>query len=75
VRELAGALFIKAPEDTVLRKLLWYRAGSEVSDRQWHDIVSVLRVGGPALDAVYLDHWAARLGLVALLARARGEAG
>jgi hypothetical protein len=74
VREPDGALFIKAPEDTVLRKLLWYRAGGEVSDRQWRDVVAVLRVSAPDLDAGYLDRWAARLGLGELLARARRAA-
>lgn len=33
------SLVVKAPEDTVLRKLLWYREGGEVSDKQWRDIV------------------------------------
>jgi hypothetical protein len=75
VREPDAALFIKAPEDTVLRKLSWYRAGGEVSDRQWRDVVSVLRVSAPELDTAYLDNWAGRLGLAALLARARGDAG
>ena len=75
VREPDGALFIKAPEDTVLRKLSWYRAGGEVSDRQWRDVVSVLRVSAPDLDSAYLDRWAARLSLTGLLARAQRDAG
>ena len=40
-------LFVKSAEDTVLRKLLWYREGGEVSDRQWRDVVSVLRISPP----------------------------
>lgn len=35
----------------------------------------VLRVSAPDLDSTYLDHWAPRLGLMVLLARARREAG
>lgn len=35
VRPTGESLFVKSPEDTVLRKLLWFRAGGEVSDRQW----------------------------------------
>jgi hypothetical protein len=66
---------IKSPEDTVLRKLLWFRAGGGVSERQWRDVVQVLRVSGPELDARYLEGWASKLGLDALLARARGEVG
>jgi hypothetical protein len=65
------SLVIKAPEDTVLRKLLWYRQGGEVSDRQWRDIVSVLDISGAMMDDAYLDEWAARLGVLDLLHRAR----
>lgn len=74
IREPNRSLFVKAPEDTVLRKLLWYRAGGEVSDRQWRDVVSVLRVSRVELDTAYLDGWAERLGVSALLARAREQA-
>ena len=68
-------LFIKSPEDSVLRKLLWYRAGGGVSDRQWRDVVQVLRQSRAVLDVAYLDEWAGRLELAVLLGRARGEAG
>ena len=66
-------LWVKSPEDTVLRKLLWYREGGMVSDRQWRDVVRVLAVSGSVLDGSYLDAWATRLGLVELLARARKQ--
>jgi hypothetical protein len=42
-------------EDTLLHKLLWYRLGNDVSDRQWGDIVGVLRVQADSLDREYLD--------------------
>ena len=54
--------------------LLWYRAGGSVSDRQWRDVVQVLRQSRAVLDPAYLDEWAGRLELVGLLARARAEA-
>ncbi len=69
------ALVIKSPEDTVLRKLLWFREGGEGSTKQWRDVVEVLRVSGPSMDHGYLDEWAGQLGLVQLLAKARAEAG
>lgn len=68
------SLFVKRAEDTVLRKLLWYRMGGGVSDRQWRDLVEVLRHSEPLLDAAYLEEWAGKLGLAALLAKARQEA-
>lgn len=67
-------LYVKTPEDTILRKLLWYRQGGAVSERQWRDVVEVLRLSGPVLDPAYLDRWAASLGLQPLLEKARSEA-
>jgi hypothetical protein len=60
-------LFIKAPEDTILRKMLWFREGGEVSDRQWRDILGVLRAQQGNLDMPYIHAWAGRLKLVDLL--------
>jgi hypothetical protein len=71
----AEKLWVATAEDTVLHKLVWYRLGGEVSDRQWADVVGVLRVQGAALDHGYLDHWAAKVGLTELLSRALREAG
>jgi hypothetical protein len=68
------SLVIKSPEDTVLRKLLWYREGGGVSDRQWRDVVEVLRVSGGQMAPEYLAEWARRLGLSELLGRAKAEA-
>jgi hypothetical protein len=70
----SDTLVLKSPEDTVLRKLLRYRDGGYVSDRQWRDVVEVLRVSGPAMDAGYLSDWARRLKLSDLLERANGDA-
>ena len=68
-------LVIKSPEDSVLRKLLWFREGGEVSDKQWRDIVSILRVSRDQIDPAYLSDWATRLRCDDLLARAEKEAG
>lgn len=64
-----------SPEDTILSKLDWYRLGGETSDRQWNDILGVLKVQGQSLDFAYLDRWAAELRVADLLARARDDAG
>ncbi len=70
VRPPSGTLVVKSPEDTVLRKLLWYLDGGSVSDRQWRDVVEVLRVSATELDRAYLAAWAERLHLSKLLERA-----
>ena len=64
-----------SPEDTVLAKLEWYRMGGEVSDRQWRDILGVLKVRAGALDLDYLRKWASELQVRDLLERVLKEAG
>ncbi len=62
-----------SPEDTVLSKLEWYRMGGEVSDRQWRDILGVLKTRAGDLDLDYLRHWAHELAVADLLERALKE--
>ena len=71
VRASGETIVVKSAEDTVLRKLLWFRKGGEVSEKQWRDIVSVLRISGASMDDAYLTSWASRLQLDTLLQRAR----
>ncbi len=61
---------LDTPEDTILHKLEWFRAGGEVSERQWGDVIGVLAVQVGALDLEYLRHWALELGVADLLDRA-----
>jgi hypothetical protein len=63
-----------SPEDTVLSKLEWYRMGGEVSDRQWRDIIGVLKTRAGELDLEYLRKWAAELHVSDLLERALEQA-
>jgi len=65
-------LYVDSAEDVVLRKLEWYRRGGETSERQWRDVVAVLRVQRD-LDVAHLRTWAERLGIADLLERARRE--
>lgn len=67
---LSRDLVVKSAEDTVLRKLEWYRLGGEVSDRQWNDILGVIRTQGDRLDREYIERWASELGVADLLQRA-----
>lgn len=64
---------VASPEDTVLAKLEWFRLGGEVSERQWWDVIGVLRVEAGA-DRQYLRRWAEDLGVGDLLERAFAHA-
>jgi hypothetical protein len=68
-------LRIASAEDTIARKLHWYKLGDGVSDRQWNDVVGVLKVAGASLDVPYLRRTAALLGVERLLDRAIEEVG
>ena len=67
--------YVASPEGTILNKLEWYRMGGEVSDRQWNDILGVLKVQGTHLDMDYLQRWARALMVGDLFERALVDAG
>ena len=66
-------VYVTSPEDVILAKLEWYRMGGEVSDRQWRDILSVLKTQEGELDLGYLRKWAKELNVNDLLERAFKE--
>lgn len=67
-------LLFASPEDTILAKLDWFKKGGSVSDRQWRDILGVIKVQGRALDKDYLGKWARDLKVSDLLAGAFADA-
>jgi hypothetical protein len=66
-------LYVHPPEDILLQKLHWYRRGGEVSDRQWRDTTSIVRVQARRLDREYLRDSGRVLGVSDLLERALAE--
>lgn len=66
---------IASAEDTVLQKIAWFRQGGERSERQWLDILGVIKVSKTELDFAYLDRWAEHLTIAHLLDRILIEAG
>ncbi|MBI1760400.1 MAG: hypothetical protein HYR56_03095 [Acidobacteria bacterium] len=71
----APLAFVSSAEDTVLQKLRWFQKGGGVSERQWDDVLGVLKVQAGALDYPYLQRWAAELGIAELLQNAMVDAG
>lgn len=70
-----GARFpVAAAEDVILAKLEWFRLGKERSERQWSDVLGVLRTSAAAIDRAYLERHARALGVLDLLVRALDEA-
>jgi hypothetical protein len=61
------------PEDIILAKLEWFRMGGEVSERQWRDVLGVIKVQADGLDEDYLRRWASVLRVDDLLERALSE--
>lgn len=63
-------LWVHSPEDILLQKLRWFRRGGHTSDRQWRDVLGIVRAQGVRLDRDYLKEGAVRLQVGDLLERA-----
>ncbi len=60
-------------EDIVIAKLEWYRLGGEDSQRQWSDVLGVLRLNDGKLDLDLLRTSAEEIGVADLLQKAIEE--
>ena len=65
--------WIASPEDIVLAKLLWRQQSR--SQKQWNDVLGILKVQAEILERSYLTEWGQQLGLMDDLNLACNEAG
>jgi hypothetical protein len=68
-------IYIYSPEDIVLQKLSWYKLTRGGSQKQWRDVLGVLKVQFGRLDIAYLNQWARVLELTDLLEEALLQSG
>ena len=67
-------VWIASAEDIVLAKLEWFAIGNQVSERQWRDVLGVLKTQSGQLDVDYMRKMAPALGVSDLLEQALEEA-
>lgn len=72
-RDVRG-IAIASAEDVLVAKLRWYRETGHSSDRQWQDVLGIVRVRGEELDRGYCTRLAELVGVADLLERCHGEA-
>ena len=69
----SGEVAIASPEDVIISKLIWRRTSQ--SDKQWRDILGILKVQQEKLDFGYLREWMVQFRLDEDWQRAKIEAG
>jgi len=67
------AFWVASPEDTILQKLRWGRRSQ--SEKQWRDVLGILKLQAETLDYAYLAQWSETLDLIDALNQAFTEAG
>ncbi len=71
----ASEFFFSSAEDVIINKLKWFEMTERMSERQWLDVIGVLKVQNTKIDIEYLKYWCAKLDLVSLLEAAFHDAG
>lgn len=73
--ELEGIpkFWVATPEDTILQKLYWGKDSQ--SEKQWRDVLGIVKLQAPSLDYSYLKEWAKQLNLLEMLDSAFSQAG
>jgi predicted GTPase len=68
------AIHVATAEDAIISKLEWYRKTNETSERQWDDVIRLLKLLGEAADVQYLKKSAVSVSVEDLLERLMSEA-
>jgi hypothetical protein len=68
--EDSAQYFLCSAEDIILNKMLWFLSSDKLSDRQWKDIIGILKTRGNELDIEYLQKWAKELKITDLVEKA-----
>ncbi len=71
--EPGTTLWVASAEDIILQKLSWFALGGGVSERQWQDVLGVLKVRRGELDLEQLRRESDEAGLGGLLRKALEE--
>ncbi|WP_017302332.1 hypothetical protein [Nodosilinea nodulosa] len=67
------SIYLASPEDLVVNKLRWGQQSQ--SQKQWRDVLGVLKAQQESLDYEYMHRWAPEFDLAAVLEQATVEAG
>jgi hypothetical protein len=70
IAESTQAVRVASAEAMVVRKLDWFRKGGGLSDRQWNDVLGIVKVQADRLDEAWMRRQSAALGITDLLERA-----
>jgi hypothetical protein len=68
-----SSFWISSPEDIILQKLFWGKKSQ--SEKQWRDVLGVLKVQCDNLDYSYLADWADHLEILDDLTQAMTQSG
>jgi hypothetical protein len=66
-------VYFASPEDVIINKLVWGK--SSQSEKQWRDVLSIMKTQRESLDYTYIGEWAEKLGITADYVRSTIEAG
>jgi hypothetical protein len=66
-------VYFASPEDVIINKLLWGKQSA--SEKQWRDVLSIMKTQREALEYDYLGEWADKLGITPDYLQATIEAG